>query len=275
MRSDRNATIATMRRPNLRSTAAGKLRGTAQRAFYRSPVVRRLISAARWPTQRGEAPDISHLTILSEVADGPVQREEALLLYGLLRVVRPRTVVEIGFYKGDSALNFLCALGADARLYSIDIHGAERARNSFGHDPRFTFRTRSQDELTREDIDGREADFVFLDASHELDLNQRTFSRLLPLMAPDAILAVHDTGTVPRQFLPSDHYFFQSTVGWIGDEREVMPDERAFSNWLLDEHPEFAQIHFHSRQTLRCGITVLQRSAPLPRPPESNRVSSG
>jgi predicted O-methyltransferase YrrM len=233
-----------------------------------------LISAARWPSQRGKAPDISHLTIFSEVADGPVQREEALLLYGLLRVVRPRTVIEIGFYKGDSALNFLCALDADARLYSFDIHGAERARDSFGHDPRFTFRTRSQDELTREDIDDREADFVFLDASHELGLNQRTFSRLLPLMAPDAILAVHDTGTVPRQFLPPDHYFFASTVGWIGDEREVMPDERAFCNWLLDEHPEFSQVHFHSRQTLRCGITVLQRSAPLPRPPEPDRVSS-
>ncbi len=42
-----------------------------------------------------------------------------------------------------------------------------------------------------------------------------------------------------------------------------MPDERAFLNWLLDEHPEFSQIHFHSRQTVRCGITLLQRSAPL------------
>jgi hypothetical protein len=232
-----------------------------------------LISAARWPTQRGEAPDISHLTIFSEVANGPVQREEALFLYSLLRVVRPRTVVEIGFLNGRSALNFLCALDADARLYSFDIAGDTRARASFGHDPRFTFRTRSQDQLTPEDIEGREADFVFLDASHELDVNRETFSRLLALMAPDAILAVHDTGTVPRQFLASDHFFFGSTVGWIGDEREVMPDERAFSNWLLDEHPEFSQIHFHSRHTLRCGITVLQRSAPLPRPPEHDRVS--
>lgn len=64
-----------------------------------------------------------------------------------------------------------------------------------------------------------------------------------------------------------------SKVGWIDDEREVMPDERAFSNWLLDEHPEFSQVHFHSRRTVRCGITILQRSAPLPRPPEPDRVS--
>ena len=92
--------------------------------------------------QRGEAPDISHLTVFSEVADGPVQREEALFLYSLLRVVRPRTVVEIGFLNGRSALNFLCALDADARLYSFDIDErcAARARDLFGHDPRFTFR---------------------------------------------------------------------------------------------------------------------------------------
>lgn len=261
----------------LRSRAAGKLRGPARRAFYRSSAVRKLVSAARWPTQRHDAPDISHLALSSEVANGPVQREEALFLYSLMRVVRPKIVVEIGFLRGRSAHNFLCALDTDARLYSFDIdeNCAERARELSGHDPRFTFRIRSQTELTREDIDGREADFVFLDASHEFDLNRRTFRRLLPLMAPNAILAVHDTGTIPRHLLAPDHYWFESTIGWLGDEREVMPGERAFSNWLLDEHPEFSQVHFHSRKTLRCGITVLQRSARLPRPPEPERGSSG
>jgi predicted O-methyltransferase YrrM len=278
-----------MRRRNPFSRAAAKFRGTVRRAYYRSPVVRKSVSAVRWPVERGEAvpgalgseesaaPDISHLSIFSEVADGPVQREEALFLYSLLRVVRPRTVVEIGFLNGRSALNFLCALDADARLYSFDID--ERctpvANDLFAHDPRFTFRVRSQAELTPDDIDGREADFVFLDASHELDLNRSTFRRLLSLMAPNAILAVHDTGTVPRHFVVSGHYWHESGTGWIDDEREVMPDERAFLNWLLDEHPEFSQVHFHSRRTVRCGITVLQRSAPLIRPREPNRVTSG
>lgn len=248
-----------------------------------------MVSATRFPMERERrdpdalgseetpAPDISHLTLFSEVADGPVQREEALFLYSLLRVVRPRTVVEIGFLNGRSALNFLCALDADARLYSFDIDEkcAARARYLFGHDPRFTFRTRSQAELTSHDIDGREADFVFLDASHELDMNRLTLRQLLPLMAPDALLAVHDTGTVPRRFVASDHYWLDSEAGWIDDEREVMPGERAFLNWLLEEHPEFSQVHFHSRRTVRCGITVLQRSALLPRPPEPDRITSG
>jgi predicted O-methyltransferase YrrM len=216
------------------------------------------------------APDISHLSLFNEVADGPVQRDEALFIYSLLRVIRPRTAVEIGFLTGRNAFNILCALDADAHLYSFDIDErcAVRAQDLLGHDSRFTFRVRSQTELASDDIDGREADFVFLDASHDLDLNREAFRRLLPLMATNAILAVHDTGTVPRRFVSPGHYWLESDEGWIGDEREVMPGERAFLNWLFEEHPEFSQVHFHSRQTVRCGVTLLQRSAPLPRPPD-------
>jgi hypothetical protein len=50
------------------------------------------------------------------------------------------------------------------------------------------------------------------------------------------------------------------------DEYEHQPDERAFVNWLLDEHPELRQIHLHSRRTVRGGLTLLQRSSPLARP---------
>jgi predicted O-methyltransferase YrrM len=278
-----------MRGRNLRRRASARLRRTLHRAFFRSPAARRVVSVAPWPdlteltdpnalgSKESPAPDISHLSAFSEVADGPVQRDEALFLYSLLRVVRPRTAIEIGFLNGRSALNFLCGLDADARLYSFDIdeNCAELARDLFGNEPRLTFRTRSQADLTPDDIDGRPADFVFLDASHELDLNQRTFRRLLPLMARDAILAVHDTGTVPRRFVRAGHYWLDSEVGWIADEREVMPGERAFLNWVLEEHPEFSQVHFHSSRTVRCGITLLQRSAPLPRPPAPDRISTG
>ena len=202
-----------------------------------------------------------------------MQRDEALLLHSMVRVIRPRTVLEIGFLRGHSAFNFLRALDPEARLYSFDLDPtcAERACEALGHDPRFVFRTRSQTELTAEDIDGRVADFVFLDASHDLALNQVTFERLRPLMARDATLAIHDTGTMPRSLVPRGHWWLHTAMGWVGDEREVEPDERAFVNWLLAEHPEFSQIHMHSAHTLRCGITLVQRSAPLPRPHENGR----
>jgi predicted O-methyltransferase YrrM len=213
-------------------------------------------------------PDLAHLSLHKDTADGPIQRDEALFLHGLVRVVRPRTVAEIGFFRGASAFNFLRALDPDARLYSFDVDPGceERVRTNFGYDRRLIFRTRSQTELTLDDLDGRLADFVFLDASHDLSLNKATFERLIPMLAADAIFAVHDTGTVSRELLPERHWFFNSQLGWIGDQREVEPDERAFVNWVLDRHPEFSQIHLHSLRVVRCGITLLQRSAPLPRP---------
>jgi predicted O-methyltransferase YrrM len=227
-----------------------------------------MVAAARWPRTRKDAPDLAHLTLYTEAILGPVQRDEALLLHALVRVVRPQTVVEIGFFRGHSSFNFLRALDADARVYSFDIEprAADWARERFGDDPRLVFRVRSQAELTPADVDDRLADFVFLDASHDLGLNLATFGRLRPIMAPTAILAVHDTGTIPRRFVPAEHWWHAVPDVWVGDEAEVMGDERAFVNAVLEHHPEFAQIHLHSRRTARAGLTLLQRSAPLPRP---------
>jgi hypothetical protein len=53
----------------------------------------------------------------------------------------------------------------------------------------------------------------------------------------------------------------------VGGEYEGQPDERAFVNWLLEQHSEFSQIHLHSVRTIRCGLTLLQRSVPLARSP--------
>jgi predicted O-methyltransferase YrrM len=217
----------------------------------------------------------AHLSLFEETTLGPVQRDEALMLLALIRVLRPQTVVEIGFFLGHSALNFLRALDDDARLFSIDIDPRleDQAQKLFGHDPRFAFRCRSQTAIRAADLDGRQADFVFLDASHDFDLNRATFERLLDLMAPRAILAVHDTGTVPRDLFPPGHWLLDTAEGWVGDEYEGEPGERAFVNWVLAEHPGFAQVHLHSTRTIRCGITLLQRSAPLPRPDDAPLVS--
>ena len=241
-----------------------------RRAFQRSRPVRRVVAAIRWPKARREAPDLAHLATYNERMGGALQRDEALFLHALVRTVRPETLVEIGFFLGDSSFNFLRAMDAGARLYAFDISDRARARGAELQraDDRFVFRARSQDELAPDDIDGRSADFVFLDASHDLDLNKATFLRLRELMAPDCVLAVHDTGRVPRRLLEEiDHWALHVDEGWIGDDYyEVRSGERAFVNWVLDEHPDFSQVHLHSRRTMRCGITLLQRREPLARP---------
>ena len=264
----------------MRRRVRRRIRRFSQRHYDRSRGVREVVAAAGWPRRRKELPDLAHLARLAETAWGPVQRDEALFLHAVARVLRPRTVVEIGFLCGDSAFNFLRALDADARLYSFDIDPAAEsvARERFSHDCRFVFRRRSQADLTAEDMDGRRPDLVFLDAAHDFELNKATFARLVPIMAANAILAVHDTGTIPRRLVEAgtipkplsivgDWWRAHPDVGWIGDEREVEPDERAFVNWVLEKHPDFLQIHLHSTRTFRYGLTLLQRSTALPRPP--------
>jgi predicted O-methyltransferase YrrM len=239
-----------------------------RRALERSRALRELAAIGRRVLLRRDAPDLAHLSFYDELSVGPVQRDEALALHALVRVLRPRTVMELGFLRGDSAFNFLRALDADARLYSFDVDPACEAvaRERFAGDSRLVFRLRSQAELTAGDVDGRPVDFVFIDAAHELELNKATFERLIPLLAPGAVVAVHDTGTIGRDHIPTDNWTHGAPGLWVDGGFEHQPGERAFVNWLLQVHPEFAQLHLHTHRTPRQGITLLQRSGPLPRP---------
>lgn len=218
---------------------------------------------------RRDAPDLSHLASYAETdALGPLQRDEAILLYGTVRALRPKTVVEIGFYRGRSAFNFLRALEPDARLYSFDIDPQSEAlaRELFSHDQRLRFARKPQDEITAEDIDNRQIELLFIDASHELVINQRTFAAIEPLLGERALLAIHDTGTWSREHLPASHaeHAARRPGQWLGDEYAHQPEERRFVNWIGEAHPRFAQIHLHSRWTLRHGLTLLQAGGPLP-----------
>ncbi|MFL5780898.1 MAG: O-methyltransferase [Thermoleophilaceae bacterium] len=242
-----------------------------RRRFYTNRTVRELAAAMRWAVLRRDAPDIAHIPFYDEITATPVQRDEALLLHGLVRTVRARTIVEIGFAHGWSAYNFLAALDPDARLYSFDVDPLcdQVAERRFGHEPRLVYRRRAQQDLTSGDVDGRPVDLAFIDGAHDLDLNRAAFERLLPMLSPAAIVAVHDTGTVPRRFTPDWLLRELGPERWVGDAYEPQPAERAFVNWLRDAHPDFAQIHLHTHRWPRAGITLLQRSEPLPRPAAS------
>ena len=226
---------------------------------------------------RRDALDTTHLHAFAEGGEriGPVQRDEALVLYALVRAVRPKTVVEFGFDQGRSAFNFLRALDADARLYAFDPRDdpAQLAKALFGHDERLRFRSKSQAEFEPADVDDRPVDFVLLDASHDLALNQETLRRVLPLLASGGIVAIHDTGTMHRSAMTPQYLEEAETYGgrqWLdADVFEHQPGERATVNWLRDEHPELAQIHLHTHRVVRWGLTLLQRSERLPRSDEA------
>ena len=208
---------------------------------------------------------VSHLLSYREDdAIGPLQRDEAMALFGIIRTIQPDTLVEFGFFHGHSAYNFLQALSPDARLFSYDVcpDAAWRARNEFRFDRRFNFFHKSQTDFDPRDLGGRRIGFVFFDAAHDIALNTATFERILSHLADDALIAVHDTGLWHRKdFKPLHHSFIQEVPGqWLNEDLYAhQPGERAFIDWILDEHPQFSAINLHCTAVLRHGLTLLQR----------------
>lgn len=240
------------------------MKSLIRKIFYQSSCFRSIVGFFSVLLGRTSAMGIEHLLSYRENdAIGPLQRDEAIALFGIIKTLRPRTVVEFGFFHGHSAFNFLQALPGDSRLYSYDIDkdSIHRARTEFGFDKRFTFIEKSQADFHPGDVMNQEVDFVFFDAAHELELNQETFQKLLPHLSTEATIAIHDTGLWSRQYFARIHHTFAKDSPGIWQDENLyahQPGERAFVDWILDTYPEFTAIHFHSTRTLRHGLSLIQ-----------------
>jgi hypothetical protein len=246
-----------------------QLKSLIRQLFYRSALFRGIVGFGSVMVGRTKGLGMFHLLSYREDdAIGPLQRDEALALFGIIRTLRPRVVVEFGFFHGHSAFNFLQALPEDGRLYSYDIDAdsMQRARREFAFDRRFSFIGKSQTAFVPGDIGGQAIDFVFFDAAHELALNIETFTRLVAHLAADATIAIHDTGLWQREHLAAIHQtFIRDNPGeWRSEELYAhQPGERAFVDWIVAGPHGFAALHLHSTRTLRHGLSLLQRSRPL------------
>ena len=208
---------------------------------------------------------LGHLTRFEEYAAGPIQRDEALLLYAIVKTVDPKTIVEFGFLWGHSAINFLGAMSPSARLYSYDVSGASLRIADKLRDSRFRFILKSQVDFELSDVDERLIDLVFFDGSHDFKLNVETFARVKSCLNEKALIVVHDTGAWHgnlKGLQTPEGYFLGGTTGGGYIHR---PDERRFVNHIRETTPDFDQIHLHSASRFRHGLTILQRNTnPLP-----------
>jgi predicted O-methyltransferase YrrM len=250
------------------------IKSVVRQAFYRSSLFRTFIGFLSVVSGRTTGIGMSHLLSYRENdAIGPLQRDEALALFGIVKTLRPKIIVEFGFFHGHSAFNFLSALSQDARLFSYDIDNdsCRRARLEFAFDKRFTFLAKSQTDFEAADIGDQKIDFLFFDAAHELILNQETFRRIAPHLGAEGMIAIHDTGLWNRiHFQKIHHEFVDKMPGeWVSDQLYAhQPGERAFIDWIESIYPEFGAIHFHSTQTLRHGFSLLQRRRTLMQRPD-------
>ena len=186
--------------------------------------------------------DLSHLTQDTRRVYGPIQDDEALLLYALVRCLGAKTVLEAGGQTGYSARNFLAA-GATA--YTVDTqpvpvqgerHHVIQADIGAGHD--------LVSRLPPLDI-------VFFDAHAEGP--QFRFFQLavvLGVIHHGTTIVVHDTCLHREQFVP-----------WsvpCGDRWAHQPSERQFVERLVLGGLQRIHVHADDDAEPRHGLTILQ-----------------
>jgi len=108
--------------------------------------------------------DLSHL-IQNENQDvwGPIQDDEALFLYGLIRTARIKTILEIGGLNGYSSMNFLKALDFSKKniLYTCDINPVPKLSENH------ICLIKNAKDISASDISNRKIDMIFFDC-HDL-----------------------------------------------------------------------------------------------------------
>jgi len=177
--------------------------------------------------------DLSHLTQPpSQSVAGPIQDDEALLLFAMCRVTCARRILEFGGQSCYSARNFLAAIKGvpGGAVYTVDptpigvLSTAHRVIRKWAKD------------VLPEDLDNEPLDLVFFDC-HDYAQELTVFLVLsrAGLITRSTLIALHDTGTHPEPVVP---WVYRGEEGYIHQ-----PAERALANRLQDLGYECVSFH--------------------------------
>lgn len=164
--------------------------------------------------------DLSHLSRNPNKTDyprqevsGPMQADEMLLLFSLIRTSSVRRVLEIGGFHGDSAFNFLQALRCkrNATVITVDVRSVKRHEHIVPHK---TLRMDAAN-LTMADVDGEAVDAILLDC-HAYYSTQAVLRNVFErrLLSRDGYIFLHDTG-LHREHTRHDQYNTDPPAGCI------------------------------------------------------------
>jgi hypothetical protein len=193
--------------------------------------------------------ELAWLKDYSEEALGPIQRDEALLLYGVVRSTRPQSLLEFGSCLGYSTRVWLEA--GVPRVFAVDAMIMPPIDDMVKeYAPRL--KSLEMDMRKYEAAMTGPVDFVFFDAGHDCAVNQLVFEKLVPR---PAMIAVHDTGTWAKKHLRAIHTRHPGVETPEGLIHQ--PGELAFADWL-EKTVGLRRLDFHSKHTLRHGLSIFQ-----------------
>ena len=200
--------------------------------------------------------NLSHLTQADDQqVGGPIQDDEALFLFAMVRAMRLRRILEIGGLDGYSATNFLEAMGPKGIVYTVDLHPVpQRGENH---------RTIVKDvaDLTASDLDEERFDLVFFDAHvyvPQMDLLKRL--RQARLVDDDTVLALHDTHLHPTK---TCEWAYPVEDGWVHQdvERRMVNDLRRMGYDGFSLHTDLVRDQL--AVPMRHGVTIMRKFRPL------------
>lgn len=200
--------------------------------------------------------DFSHLTQGdAQTVVGPIQDDEALFLYAMVRGMRLRRVLELGGLAGYSATNFLKALGPHGTLYTVDLNPVPRIAENH------IVITKDALHVTADDVDNKTLDMIFFDC-HDYNVQMSLFVRLhnANLINDRTVLVLHDTHLHPQQFVS---WAYPIAEGFVHQavERRMVNDFKRIGYDSFSLHTNLAA--HDASLPFRHGLTVCQKFKPL------------
>jgi len=134
--------------------------------------------------------DLTHLTQPeNQNVSGPIQDDEALFLYSIIRGCRLERILEIGGLSGYSANNFLKALSFSKNgiLYTCDLNPVP----VLGENHKVIIKNAL--DLTINELDNKPLDLIFFDCHDMIQMNIYQKFVNNNIINDNTILALHDT----------------------------------------------------------------------------------
>ena len=195
--------------------------------------------------------DLSHLTQDdNQIVVGPIQDDEALFLYSLIRVKRIKCVLEIGGLNGYSSKNFIKAMEFDNekyKLFTCDINKVPKINENH-----FTIQ-KDVNKLDVNDILNSKIELLFLDCHTLTQYNMLKKLFIKGNINENTIIALHDTN------------LHQQKIWDVNGKNDFahQPVERKIVNLLKNLGYDIFCLHTNidkhsSKFPFRHGLTVCQ-----------------
>ena len=187
--------------------------------------------------------ELNHLTQNTRRVVGPIQDDEALLLYAFIRCSGAKVILEVGGQTGYSAKNFLAAGGPQGKVYTVDVNPVLK----LGENHFFI-----QSNIVHVDLkDIPRCDLVFYDA-HAYGEQYEFHKKASELKVIDDLTTIvcHDTGLHSQKF-----------VGWSvshGNHWMHQSAERILVKKLCEDGYQAIHVHDDDSSEPRHGLTILQ-----------------